>query len=247
MTCTNVSPRCSLWAIASVNESELPPEGSTTPRTARLRNGASSCRPGTMHASNTSRLMNDSMSRRNSIVPSRPYSDAAAVGAVSNARSTSKRRHRRAQDERRLVDSLLPQRQALRGEFSLGHEEQSDHAAPTARRCDRQRRAGNASAAITQHRGASNHAALLPFFGGRRMSTITTADIRAFIAHRQAPVQHDDGTETPGASHAEINRELAVIRRLPPGSSGREVVARATHSDAAGKQCAQRFLRTRSV
>jgi len=59
---------------------------------------------------------------------------------------------------------------------------------------------------------------LLPFFGGRRMSTITTADIRAFIAHRQAPVQHDDGTETPGASHAEINRELAVIRRLPPGS-----------------------------
>src|SRR3972149_8903058 len=29
---------------------------------------------------------------------------------------------------------------------------------------------------------------LTPFFGGRRMASITTADVRAFIASRQAPV-----------------------------------------------------------
>jgi integrase len=54
---------------------------------------------------------------------------------------------------------------------------------------------------------------LTPFFGGRRMTSITTSDIRAFIAHRQAAVEHDDGTTTPGASNAEINRELSIIKR----------------------------------
>ncbi len=54
---------------------------------------------------------------------------------------------------------------------------------------------------------------LKPFFGGRRMASITTADVRSFIAHRQAPVQREDGTETPGASNAEINRELAILKR----------------------------------
>lgn len=54
---------------------------------------------------------------------------------------------------------------------------------------------------------------LTPFFGGRRMSAITTSTIRTFIAHRQAPVTHDDGSETPGASNAEINRELAIVKR----------------------------------
>jgi integrase len=45
---------------------------------------------------------------------------------------------------------------------------------------------------------------LLPFFGERRrMSSITTANIRAFIAERQ----------DAGASAAEINRELAALRR----------------------------------
>jgi integrase len=45
---------------------------------------------------------------------------------------------------------------------------------------------------------------LLPYFGERRrMTSITTADIRAFSAARQEA----------GASNAEINRELAALRR----------------------------------
>jgi integrase len=45
---------------------------------------------------------------------------------------------------------------------------------------------------------------LLPFFGEhRRMTTITTAALREFIAGRQ----------DTGISNAEINRELAVLRR----------------------------------
>jgi integrase len=45
---------------------------------------------------------------------------------------------------------------------------------------------------------------LIPFFGERRrMTSVTTADIRKFIAERQ----------DAGASAAEINRELAVLRR----------------------------------
>lgn len=44
---------------------------------------------------------------------------------------------------------------------------------------------------------------LTPFFGGRRMSAITTATVRTFIAERQAA----------DASNAEINRELAILKR----------------------------------
>ena len=72
---------------------------------------------------------------------------------------------------------------------------------------------------------------LMPYFGGRRMSNISTADLRAFIASRQAATvvvqkAHDivlkDGTvkriserQRPiaGASNAEINRELAIVKR----------------------------------
>lgn len=42
-----------------------------------------------------------------------------------------------------------------------------------------------------------------PAFGPRRMVSITTADVRVFIAQRQAK----------GASNAEINRELAILKR----------------------------------
>lgn len=45
------------------------------------------------------------------------------------------------------------------------------------------------------------------------MAAITTADILAYIAGRQAPAMHEDGTERPGASNAEINRELAILKR----------------------------------
>lgn len=52
-----------------------------------------------------------------------------------------------------------------------------------------------------------------PFFGDRRMSSITTADVRAYIAKRLAPVKLEDGGTQPGAAPATVNRELAVLKR----------------------------------
>jgi integrase len=54
---------------------------------------------------------------------------------------------------------------------------------------------------------------LSPYFGGRRMVAITTTDIRAFVASRLAVKPQENGTEIPGASNAEINRELAIVKR----------------------------------
>jgi integrase len=54
---------------------------------------------------------------------------------------------------------------------------------------------------------------LTPFFGGRRLSSITAADIRAYIAARQASITREDGSIKAGASNAEINRELAIVKR----------------------------------
>ena len=45
---------------------------------------------------------------------------------------------------------------------------------------------------------------LTPVFGNRRMALITTADARDYIDSRQAA----------GASHGEINRELAILKRM---------------------------------
>ena len=45
---------------------------------------------------------------------------------------------------------------------------------------------------------------LTPFFGGRRMAAITTAEINRFIAHRQ----------DQAAANAQINLEFAVVRRM---------------------------------
>jgi integrase len=45
---------------------------------------------------------------------------------------------------------------------------------------------------------------LAPFFGRRRLMTITTADVRAFTARRQAA----------GASNAAINRDLMLLKRM---------------------------------
>ena len=45
---------------------------------------------------------------------------------------------------------------------------------------------------------------LRPLFGNRRMTTITTVEVRAFTAARQAA----------GASNGEINRELAALKRM---------------------------------
>ncbi len=46
--------------------------------------------------------------------------------------------------------------------------------------------------------------ALAPWFGGRRMASITTADVRAYVADRQ----------TQGYANATINRELAALKRM---------------------------------
>ena len=45
---------------------------------------------------------------------------------------------------------------------------------------------------------------LTPFFGGRRLMTIAMVDVRAFTTRRQAA----------GASNAEINRELIILKRM---------------------------------
>ena len=56
---------------------------------------------------------------------------------------------------------------------------------------------------------------LLPFFGERRkMTAIGTPEIRRFIADRQSEERDDDGKITKRAAKpAEINRELAALRR----------------------------------
>lgn len=73
---------------------------------------------------------------------------------------------------------------------------------------------------------------LQPFFGGRRMASITTPDVRTYIAERQSAtavtkkaytITRKDGTTvrvpeqsrpTSGASNAEINRELTILKRM---------------------------------
>jgi hypothetical protein len=84
---------------------------------------------------------------------------------------------------------------------------------------------------------------LRPYFGGRRASTITTSDIRAYIASRQMPVARDDGTDMPGASNAEINRELAALKRIYPGRPGRENAAPPAHTHARGTLTSERAFR----
>ena len=73
---------------------------------------------------------------------------------------------------------------------------------------------------------------LRPFFGGRRMSTITTADIRAYVTARQKSrtvtrkaftFMARDGSSrhvpqrklaAAGVSNGEINRELTALKRI---------------------------------
>jgi integrase len=70
---------------------------------------------------------------------------------------------------------------------------------------------------------------LLPFFRGKRLSHVTTAVVRDYIAKRQADtivvrsartITHEDGGSetfpevTKNVSNAEINRELSALKRL---------------------------------
>jgi integrase len=54
---------------------------------------------------------------------------------------------------------------------------------------------------------------LLPFFGGRRLVGITAADVTAFIVHRQQQGIVRRGVRVADVSNAEINRELAALKR----------------------------------
>jgi integrase len=57
---------------------------------------------------------------------------------------------------------------------------------------------------------------LAPFFGTRRLADITTMDVRAFVTHRQAQgVLHPKTkARVRDVSNAEINRELATLKRM---------------------------------
>jgi integrase len=73
---------------------------------------------------------------------------------------------------------------------------------------------------------------LTPFFGGRRMASITTSDVRTYVAERQSAteitkkayvIERKDGTtvtvpeqrwSTDRISNAEINRELTILKRM---------------------------------
>jgi integrase len=59
---------------------------------------------------------------------------------------------------------------------------------------------------------------LKPFFGGRRMSTITAADVRTYVTHRLeqgivATRGKRKGDRIGDVSNAEINRELTALKR----------------------------------
>jgi len=60
---------------------------------------------------------------------------------------------------------------------------------------------------------------LTPFFGGRRMASVTAADVRAYVAHRQeagvvAWKGPRKGQRVGEVSAAEINRELTTLKRI---------------------------------
>jgi integrase len=60
---------------------------------------------------------------------------------------------------------------------------------------------------------------LAPYFTGRRMASISTSDVRAYIAHRQERgiVAHKGrriGERIADVSNAEINRELTILKRI---------------------------------
>ena len=71
---------------------------------------------------------------------------------------------------------------------------------------------------------------LLPFFRGMRMSDITPAHVRAYIAHRQqVGILRRDGSRRANVSDAEINRELALLKRMFRLAVQTEKLIRAPH------------------
>jgi len=87
---------------------------------------------------------------------------------------------------------------------------------------------------------------LLPHFGGRRLASITTADVNAFILKRQKDVMLvGEGDQERKYSNGEINRELTTPEANPePGAAERQVDARAARPNAQGAERANGLLRT---
>jgi hypothetical protein len=101
---------------------------------------------------------------------------------------------------------------------------------------------------------------LEPYFGGWRMTDITTPDVRDYIVQRQASTEivrraHDvkrkDGTirrvpeqrrTIAAVSNAEINRELTILKRMFTLDSGREGARQTPHPVVARRQHADRLL-----
>ena len=92
---------------------------------------------------------------------------------------------------------------------------------------------------------------LAPFFSGCKMTNITTADVRSYVAHRQKAttvtrkaykLTRKDGSvidipeqerPTAGVSNGEINRELTILKRSQPCRSSWQAPPQTTHSAAA--------------
>jgi len=71
---------------------------------------------------------------------------------------------------------------------------------------------------------------LTPYFSGRKMSSITAVDIRAYTAHRKEQgVQTAKGERIRDVSNAEINRELATLKRMFRLALQAEKIARSPH------------------
>lgn len=72
---------------------------------------------------------------------------------------------------------------------------------------------GKRSLAVVERR-VTKH--LAPYFEGRRMANITTVDVRAYVAHRQQQgiIHHRTKKRIGEVSNAEINRELALLKRM---------------------------------
>ncbi len=101
---------------------------------------------------------------------------------------------------------------------------------------------------------------LKPFFGDKRMSSITTSDIRAYVAKRQtdgwlvkAGRQADElgrtdsepPTERRPVAAGEINRELTVLKRMfslacKPGSSATSPISRCCARTTSGRDSSNR-------
>ena len=76
---------------------------------------------------------------------------------------------------------------------------------------------GKRSLAVVERRIRKH---LEPFFGGRRMAAVTTADVRTYIDRRQStpielkPLHWGDPPRLRPVSSAEINRELTLLKRM---------------------------------